>query len=106
MSPTEVHAQILLQLSEKYAEEWKMDFNPNKSVSLTFGKYTSETDFKLKGTMLPRVEQISYLGLPLSVNQSYDFFDDKMKKVEKAFYSLYGLGCKPRHLSPFSVTFI
>jgi hypothetical protein len=106
MSPTEAHAQILLQLSEKYAEEWKMDFNPKKSVSLTFGKYTSETDFKLKGTMLPKVEQISYLGLPLSVNQSYDFFDDKMKKVEKSFYSLYGLGCKPRHLSPFSVAFI
>jgi len=106
MSPTAGHGQILLTECEKYAREWKLDFNAKKSVSLTFGKYKWSPDFVLKGSSLPKVDQITYLGLPLSTKQNYDFFDEKMRKVERAFYSLHGLGCKPRHLSPFSVAFV
>jgi hypothetical protein len=29
-----------------------------------------------------------------------------LKKVERSFYSLNGLGCKPRHLSPHSIAFV
>jgi hypothetical protein len=106
MSPTVGHAQILLKLSEEYAGEWKMDFNPKKSVSLKFGKSSCNSTFLLNGVNLPKVDEITYLGLPLSTKKNYDFFDEKMRKVEKAFYSLYGLGCKPRHLSPLSIAFV
>jgi hypothetical protein len=106
MSPVAEHAHILLKECEEFAKKWKLEFNAKKSVSLKFGKCVDDPDFAINGNVLPKVQKITYLGLPLSVQQSYDYFDEKMKKVEKAFFSLYGLGCKPRHLSPFSIAFI
>ncbi|RNA42677.1 hypothetical protein BpHYR1_013425 [Brachionus plicatilis] len=35
-----------------------------------------------------------------------DFVEEKWKKVEKSFYSLYGLGCKPKMTSPDLVGFL
>jgi len=53
------------------------------------------------------VDSFTYLGLSLSKKSgNNDFYDEKFRKVEKAFYSLYGLGCKPRHLNPISIGFI
>jgi len=63
-------------------------------------------DFRLKGISLPTVDSFLYLGLPVSKTTKFDFFDEKFRKVEKAFYSLNGLGCKPQNLSPFSIGFI
>jgi hypothetical protein len=74
---------------------------------MTVGPDFEEKSLSINGVALPLVEQITYLGLILSKESSnIGFFDEKFKKVERSFYSLYGLGCKPRHLSPFSIGFI
>ncbi len=42
-----------------------------------------------------------YLSLLLgSYSFINDFFDKNMSKSERAFYSLYGLGCRPYALNP------
>jgi hypothetical protein len=84
-----------------------MEFNTKKSVTMSLGPNFEKRWFGINGVELPSVENFVYLGLPLSRESSNSgFFEDKFKKVERAFYSLYGLGCKPRHLSPSSIGFI
>jgi hypothetical protein len=106
MSPVAGHAGALLRTCESYAEKWKLEFNPKKSVSLTAGHDIDDVKFTMKGVQLPRVDSLTYLGLPISKKPTQDYFDEKMRRVEKAFFSLYGLGCKPKHLSPNSISFI
>ena len=52
-------------------------------------------------------EGLLYLGLPIGIDDYIsEYFNAKMKKVEKAIYSLRGLGCKPNCLSPKTIAFI
>ena len=107
LSPVVRHVDKLLEMCVSYAAMWKMEFNSKKSVTMTVGPCFEEKSLSINGTALPVVEQFTYLGLSLSKEPSnIKFFDEKFKKVERSFYSLYGLGCKPRHLSPHSIGFI
>jgi hypothetical protein len=107
LSPIARHVEILLKACERFANIWKMEFNAKKSVSLVMGDTIFDTiPFEINGNALPEVDNFIYLGLPLGKSIRFDYFDEKMKKVERSFYSLYGLGCKPRHLSPHSIAFI
>ena len=107
LSPIVKHAEILLEKCERYAKKWKMEFNVKKSVTMSLGPGFESKSFKINGSELPTVDSFVYLGLPLSKkSDNNNFFEEKFKKVERAFYSLYGLGCKPRHLSPRSIGFI
>ncbi len=108
MSPNPGHLDILLDECVQYAKTWKMEFNSKKSNSLVVGKNRFGThEFKIEGEILPIVDSFIYLGLPINNKFSNnDYFEDKMKKVERSFYSLYGLGCKPRHLDPVVIGFI
>ena len=48
-----------------------------------------------------------YLGMPIGTHEfAMMHFRNKFKKVEKAFYSLRGVGCKVGLLSPKSMAFI
>ena len=61
----------------------------------------------MNNLFIPRVKSFIYLGLPIGDTQFKEtFIQDKFKKCEKSFYSLYGLGCKPNALNPRTIAFI
>ena len=108
LSPSVEHAKIILKECETYSKIWKIEFNSNKSSSITFcKKYKNENVFFLDNKKIPNVKGLIYLGLPIG-NQEYVniYCDNKMSKVEKSLYSLYGLGCKPKMIHPQLVSFI
>ncbi len=91
----------------KYASKWKMEFNSKKSVYSQVGPDFEEKNFEINGNTLKKVDNFIYLGLPIDKSPNKTkYFDEKFKKVERSFYSLYGLGCKPKHLSPRSIGFV
>ncbi|RNA15284.1 RNA-directed DNA polymerase from mobile element jockey-like [Brachionus plicatilis] len=82
-----------------YAQRWKIDFNHLKSAALVFqkGKAIMMRNFTLNGFEIPQTKNVEYLGLPKGNSEFVlNFAEEKWKKVEKSFYSLYGLGCKPK----------
>ena len=72
-----------------------------KQKSLIFGKLMFCLSFSKK------VSGFVYLGLPVG-SQDYinEFLESKWKCVVKSMYSLYGLGCKPKTMSPNLVSFL
>ncbi|CAF0727404.1 unnamed protein product [Brachionus calyciflorus] len=104
IAPSFSHCQILISECEDFANNWKLEFNASKSVAFTF---FNDSKFILNGKIVPNVSGFIYLGLPIG-NQSYihEFLENKWKSVEKALYSLYCLGCKPKMLNPFLVSFL
>lgn len=107
ISPIKAHLDKLLDCCADYACKWKIEFNPKKSNYMVFGDQNELCDFKIGGNLIPKAENLIYLGLPLGdYNFIREYFFDKVKKVEKAFYSLYGLGCKPHGVNPLTMGFI
>ena len=46
-----------------------------------------------------------HLGLPIGSREyTNNNLKEKFKKVERSFFSLYGLGCKPNGLNPFTIS--
>ena len=61
----------------------------------------------MNNLFIPRVKSLIYLGLPIGdVQFKETLIQDKFKKCEKSFYSLYGLGCKPNALNPITIALI
>ena len=80
-----------------------MEFNQKKSAYLSFEpfKKTKINRIKMNNTEIPKTGNIIYLGLPIGDdNFKEDFIKKNFKKCERAFYSLYGLGCKSYALNP------
>ncbi len=96
--------ESLLDSCQKYAKQWKMEFNPKKSVYMEIGKFKNNNTIKMAGIIIPEVNEFIYLGLPIGDKTAKNcFLEKKMGKVERAFYSLYGIGCKPHALNPFTI---
>ena len=109
LSPSEKHAEMLLKTCEQYATYWKFEFNASKSATISFCKKNSNfvPNFKMNGVQIPRVSGFIYLGLPIGDQSTInDFIENKMKKVERSFYSLNGLGCRPKMMKPETVSFL
>ncbi|RNA06407.1 hypothetical protein BpHYR1_041057, partial [Brachionus plicatilis] len=93
----------------KYAQRWKIDFNPLKSAALVFqkGKSIMMRNFTLNGYEIPQTENVEYLGLPIGNSEFFwNFVEEKWNKEEMSFYSLYCLGCKPKAAPPGLVGFL
>ena len=61
----------------------------------------------MDNTLLNKEDGFIYLGLPIGNNEyKEDFIENKFKKTERSFYSLYKLGCKPYALCPRTIAFI
>ena len=57
--------------------------------------------------LIPNGDGCIYLGLPLGKKEFIEeFVDNKWKSVEKSFYSLYGMGCKPKRTNPHLIAFL
>ena len=107
MSPTVNHLNRLLNTCNSYADSWKLEFNQKKSNYIAFEKFYKKNAVKMNNLFIPRVKSFIYLGLPIGDTQFKEtFIQDKFKKCEKSFYSLYGLGCKPNALNPRTIAFI
>ncbi len=90
----------MIRKCEQYARAWKITFNPkNSSISKLGNTYHEDWDFELNGEKVPKTNSVIHLGLPIGTSSNInDFMNEKMRKVERAFYSLYTIGCKPARL--------
>ena len=108
LSPSKGQMEALLENCHRFACDWKLAFNPKKSVCYTSNiSCHVKPKFFLGNLEIPSVEGFVYLGLPVG-NRNYvlEYFNEKMKKVEKSFFSLRGLGWKPASLHPKSIAFL
>ena len=78
ISPSNGHMNIMLNKCERFAQDWKIEFNPAKSVSFCSSSRPS-TLFRVCGSAIPAAASFEYLGLPIG-NQATaeDFLDQKM----------------------------
>ena len=107
MSPTVSGLNKMLEECNTYAQNWKLKFNANKSAYLEIGNYNNNFKIVLGNEIVPKSKCIDYLGLPLGNEvDRVEYLENKMKKVEKAFYSLYSFGCKPNALGPYTIAYI
>ena len=107
ISPTSFHLNMLIGVCEKFARKWKMEFNPTKSSLVTFGQIFKENNIIMNKEAIPQKDSIIYLGFPIGDKNFVDeFIEKKFSKVEKSFYSLYAMGCKPNGLNPKTIGFI
>ena len=84
-----------------------MEFNASKSVYSNFGMDVVERNISMGGKSIPFNENLLYLGLPIDNRMFKEkFIDDGFRRVEKCFYSLYGLGCKSGLLNPYTIGYI
>ena len=55
----------------------------------------------------PHKDLFIYIGLPVGDDKFVlNYFEEKMSKAERSFYSLRGLACKPSDMSPNSIAFL
>jgi hypothetical protein len=105
LASNEGHMQRLVDCCAKYAEKWKLSFNPLKSSCYSIK--ATKHDFILNGDCVPRTEGFVYLGLPVGTEEFVEaFYSNKMTKCERALYSLKNIGCNPHKLHPRAIGFI
>ncbi|RNA16151.1 hypothetical protein BpHYR1_002428 [Brachionus plicatilis] len=80
----------------------EVTINAKKSSILKWTKYCNDIEFSLGELKIPE-----HKSLPIG-DQNFvnSFVDEKMISVEKSLYSLYHLGCKPRHMAPEMIGFL
>jgi len=108
ISPNDYHLQKLLDICGKYGEMWRIKFNPLKSNIIEFGnQFFNNSEFYLNSRIIPKVDQLKYLGVFLNKNLDFDTLaSDKFLNVQKSIFSLSFLGLKPCGISPFLQSFI
>jgi hypothetical protein len=107
MSSSSKDMNELLEKCADFARTWKMEFNPKKSNYTCFGAKFSNNDIHMERVTIPLTRNFVYLGLPIGDDEyKSKFIDDKFSKTERAFYSLYSLGCKPCGLSPKTIAYV
>jgi len=73
------------------------DFNPKKSVSVTFNNKgeTEKQKFKMADENIPSGNGFIYLGLPVGNNKFIDeYIEDKFKKLQRSVFTLYSFKLK------------
>ena len=105
ISPSISEMNLLLEMCGGYASKWKLEFSLNKCNWLVFGKEIyKDAIFILNKQQLTRVDDALHLGLPIGSREFVNsYLKEKFKKVERSFYSLYTLGCKPNGLNPLTI---
>ncbi|RNA26063.1 hypothetical protein BpHYR1_030328 [Brachionus plicatilis] len=81
LSPSYGHAMRLLEDCFRFAKEWKMEFNPRKSASLTMTKsgVNCQEKFVIDNVQLSNVDGFEYLGLPFGSNSFIsDFIEENL----------------------------
>lgn len=110
MSNAQSELQTILNECSTFSYNWNYKFNPRKSYIMNCSKnYISNEDIKitLNNEYLNVVDEIKYLGLYINNKLDYDkFILNKLKLVQKSFFSLYNFGLKPNGLNPNTQAFL
>jgi len=81
LASNEGHMQRLVDCCAKYAEKWKLSFNPLKSSCYSIK--ATKHDFILNGDCVPRTEGFVYLGLPVGTEFEFVFLRKSfLRKLE------------------------
>ena len=109
LSSTKAGLQKLLNKCSEFGCKWKLNFNPSKSVVMCLsGSQCSDLSINnlvLGGRNLESVKNMIYLGLPIGDYRfSECYWDEKFSKVQKALYSLNGIGCRAYGLEPLTLS--
>ena len=107
LSPTAIHLKSLLKVCEDYGNDWLITFNAKKSVVLKIGKngntLRKKDKFLINLDELSHVDSLVYLGLPIGGRDVIEeYWENKLNKVVKAFYSLHSIGCGRNGLDAIS----
>ena len=107
LSPVKTHMDILLKTCIGFSEDWKVRFNPDKSISYSLFR-PEGASFEANGISIPATDLgFIYLGMPIGNHKFVvEHFNKKFASVERAFYSLRGIGCSVGMLPPKSLAFI
>ena len=98
--------KTILKNCENYADQWKIEYNPKKSYSMSIN-CPRKTEFWLNGAVITTSNNLIYLGLPIGEDKfNFEFFENKFKSVEKSLYSLKGLGCSYNGANLRTIAFI
>ena len=89
---------MLIDYANNYITNHKLRFNPTKTDCIIFGKrvLTPTPTWVLNGCPLKISDSITYLGVELASNLKSDsHVENRIRKCQRAFYSLQGVGlCK------------
>lgn len=107
-SPVASHLRKLLKVCEEYAETWRINFNPSKSlIYCTDNKFLHKEKFSISNGLLTVVHNFIYLGLPIGDPKFVNSFcENNFRKVEKAFYCLKRTGLHAEFIDPTCLGFI
>ena len=107
LSPVKNQMDQLLKTCFDFAYEWKIRFNTEKSISYSLRR-PEGAYFYFDGTSIPSTDVgFIYLRMPIGTHEfSQSHFETKFKSLEKAYYSLRGIGCRYGMSSPRSMAFI
>ena len=108
LSPVDAHLQKLLDICDLYSKSWKIKFNASKSCLMEFGpQLFKDSTFKINDSIIPKVNQITYLGVTINDKLSFkDIAIKKFLKVNKSVFCLSFLGLKPKTIPPELQSFI
>lgn len=108
LSPVASHLRKLLKTCEEYAETWRINFNPNKSlIYCTDSKCLLKEKFSIADGLLTIAPNLVYLGLPIRDPKFVNSFcENNFRKVEKAFYCLKRTGLHANFMDPTCLGFI
>ena len=80
--------QLCLIIGERYSCKWKFKFNPEKCVSMTFGKSKENIQVKLGSEYMEEVDCTNYLGTPFYTRPCHEKIEIE-KKIESAFKKVW-----------------
>lgn len=99
---------LMLNELELYSSKWRFEFNPSKTVEVTFGETTQVHNkrkqlrkWKLYNSAIKEKECWTHVGIELSGNfSSSKRTYECCRKAKSAILSLAGLGLRPNALNP------
>lgn len=107
ISPLKSHMETLLDICSDYADKWKMEFNPKKSVAYRVYDDGCQSLFKIADGQIKFTSSFIYLGLPIGNKECIEeFIINKFRKVERSWYMLRKSGCYGEYMNPTLVSFL
>ena len=102
LSPLRAEIRKMLEICDRYARAWRIEFNPKKSQ--VYAPLGNNESFMINNEVIPNVDSLIYLGLPIGGKRFIkDYVQSAYNKIEKTWYGLTASFCansvNPRCLS-------
>lgn len=96
--------QKLLSVCEKYANDWRFKYNPQKTKVMSVGQniLTCTPDFYMYGEKVEMVSSLEILGFKFECNGNYQMhLQTRLSKTRAAFYSKMSKGLNVVGFDPY-----